>query len=181
MLAFPLLRALLRPAVSTTLDRLSGTSPDVGDDFNEAQALAEGGAFSTAAIATTAPAGSSCNASTARPAAPRVSRETTPPGSTSSSAPAQVQSRTSKRCRWSIRSNGSPSRRHAAGARGCSHPASPPPIISGDTNDGLFHAVCPRRKLRRLGVAAYRAARSGRVRGRRLQRQRSRPSAGARS
>jgi hypothetical protein len=42
MLAFPLLRALLRSPVSTTLDRLSGTSPDVGDDFNEAQALTEG-------------------------------------------------------------------------------------------------------------------------------------------
>jgi hypothetical protein len=42
MLAFPLLRALLRPPVTTTLDRLSGTNPHEADEFNEAQALAEG-------------------------------------------------------------------------------------------------------------------------------------------
>lgn len=42
MLAFPFLWALLRPPVTTTLDRLSGTSPDEGDEFNEAEARAEG-------------------------------------------------------------------------------------------------------------------------------------------
>ena len=41
MFAFPFLRALMRPAVSTTtLDRLSG--PAIGEAFDEAQALAEG-------------------------------------------------------------------------------------------------------------------------------------------
>ena len=41
MFAFPFLRALMRPAVSTTpMDRLSG--PAIGEAFDEAQALAEG-------------------------------------------------------------------------------------------------------------------------------------------
>jgi hypothetical protein len=43
MFAFPFLRALMRPPVSTTtLDRLSGSSPAVCGNFDDAQALAEG-------------------------------------------------------------------------------------------------------------------------------------------
>jgi hypothetical protein len=43
MFAFPFLRALMRPPVSTTtLDRLSGSSPAVGENLADDQALSEG-------------------------------------------------------------------------------------------------------------------------------------------
>ena len=43
MFAFPFLRALMRPPVSTTtLDRLPRNSPAVGEDFDDARALSEG-------------------------------------------------------------------------------------------------------------------------------------------
>ena len=54
------------------------------------------------------------------PAGPRCSAATRMPGSTSFATRAQGRSRINVPCKWSIRSNGSPSKRNAAGARALS-------------------------------------------------------------
>ena len=77
----------------------------------------EAGTSSAVDCATTARHASSCSGWTIRSAGPRRSTATRMPGNTSFATRAQVRSRIDRPCKWSIRSNGSPSKRHAAGAR----------------------------------------------------------------